>query len=277
MTYQTSTDWTMIRPIRSKRLSHVQHRDPDEPSTDDATRCRMPNAHHAERRSMYRCYVHHDVRCEMRVTINHSVGSHYSKSKHSNMASRNVKIVILTLCAMHMAGAFLPHEGANHRGRSLRMKLFPSDERPLKAEGRVSRRQVLDTSFAAAASGLLLPKYAMADENIPPSSPKATIPTVTLGGGKSSLRISRTIQGYWQLAGGHGIYREVDATENMQAHYDAGITTLDTADIYGPSELIVGKFVKSQPGAIPCTKFCCFRYLEVSFQCHTNFLYHAHK
>ena len=26
--------------------------------------------------------------------------------------------------------------------------------------------------------------------------------------------------------------------------------------------LIVGKFVSSQPKAIPCTKFCCFRYLE---------------
>jgi len=30
----------------------------------------------------------------------------------------------------------------------------------------------------------------------------------------------------------------------------------------GPSELIVGKFAKSQPKAIPCTKFCCFRYLD---------------
>ena len=48
----------------------------------------------------------------------------------------------------------------------------------------------------------------------------------------------------------------------MKAHLDAGISTLDTADIYGPSELIVGKFVKSQPKAIPCTKFCCFRYLQ---------------
>ena len=48
----------------------------------------------------------------------------------------------------------------------------------------------------------------------------------------------------------------------MKAHYDAGITTLDTADIYGPSEQIVGNFMKSQPNAIPCTKFCCFRFLD---------------
>jgi aryl-alcohol dehydrogenase-like predicted oxidoreductase len=48
----------------------------------------------------------------------------------------------------------------------------------------------------------------------------------------------------------------------MEAHFNAGVTTLDTADIYGPSELIVGKFVKDHPAAVPCTKFCCFRFLE---------------
>jgi hypothetical protein len=48
----------------------------------------------------------------------------------------------------------------------------------------------------------------------------------------------------------------------MQEHFKAGITTLDTADIYGPSESIVGNFVKTQPAAVPCTKFCCFRFLD---------------
>ena len=86
------------------------------------------------------------------------------------------------------------------------------------------------------------------------------IPTVTLG--KSDLRVSRTIQGYWQLAGGHGKYREADAVANMEGHFRAGVTTLDTADIYGPSELIMGKFMATQPQAIPCTKFCCFRFLD---------------
>jgi aryl-alcohol dehydrogenase-like predicted oxidoreductase len=93
------------------------------------------------------------------------------------------------------------------------------------------------------------------------------VPKVTLG--NSSLQVSRTIQGYWQLAGGHGQYRETDAIANMMAHYQAGITTLDTADIYGPSEGIVGKFVgnmqsssSSNTDVVACTKFCCFRYLE---------------
>ena len=189
------------------------------------------------------------------------------------MASSSFKAAILVFCGMHTAGAFLPSEGVSHHSRRSRMAIFATDKAPSEAGDQVSRRQVLDTSFAAAASGLLLPKYAMADDAVAPSSPKTAIPTVALGGGKSKLRVSRTIQGYWQLAGGHGSYREVDAIENMQAHYDSGITTLDTADIYGPSELIVGKFVKSQQGAVPCTKFCCFRYLEVSFECHIIMLY----
>jgi len=89
------------------------------------------------------------------------------------------------------------------------------------------------------------------------------VPTVLLG--KSSLSVSRTIQGYWQLAGGHGKYNQGEAIKNMQAHYDAGINTIDTADIYGPSEFIVGKYMKEKPqGVAPvvCTKFCCFAFLS---------------
>ena len=189
----------------------------------------------------------------------------------TNMVSSSQTMMILAFFAMHKdVGAFLSSHELSRHGPTLRMKLFPSDERPLDSENQLSRRQILDASFATAASGLFLPNnYALADEMTARTShPSGTIPTVALG--KSGLRISRTIQGYWQLAGGHGSYREVDAIENMQGHYDAGITTLDTADIYGPSELIVGKFVKSQPGAIPCTKFCCFRYLEVGLRCQTN-------
>ena len=53
----------------------------------------------------------------------------------------------------------------------------------------------------------------------------------------------------------------------MKAHWNAGINTLDTADIYGPSERVVGQFVGQSgnngalPAPVPCTKFCCFRFL----------------
>lgn len=131
-----------------------------------------------------------------------------------------------------------------------------------------SRREAWESAATAAAaaagissSGLWLPGSAHAlDVGSKPASTTSRVPTVRLG--KSSLEVSRTIQGYWQLAGGHGTYREPDAIANMKAHFDVGITTCDTADIYGPSELIIGKYIKEQPKAIPCTKFCCFRYLE---------------
>lgn len=49
-------------------------------------------------------------------------------------------------------------------------------------------------------------------------------------------------QGCWQLAGGHG--REVfDGLEGtLQAFAAAGFTSFDTADIYGPSEQLLGQF-----------------------------------
>lgn len=102
--------------------------------------------------------------------------------------------------------------------------------------------------------------HADGDEITSQTPISSKVPTVQLG--KSNLEVSRTIQGYWQLAGGHGKYNIDDAIKNMEAHYRAGITTLDTADIYGPSEQIMGKFIEKTPGAVPCTKFCCFRYLD---------------
>lgn len=137
-----------------------------------------------------------------------------------------------------------------------------SDPKDLKIQvNLVSRRQTFERLVATTTAGCaaLTPRrtaYADASSVMP----RVNIPTVKLGG--SSLEVSRTIQGYWQLAGGHGRYREADAIANMDAHFKAGITTLDTADIYGPSELIIGKFVASQPRALPCTKFCCFRFLD---------------
>lgn len=123
----------------------------------------------------------------------------------------------------------------------------------------ISRRNVLTKGSAAAA--LLTSVNVNAEEGaISTPNSALTIPTIKLG--NSCLEVSRTIQGYWQLAGGHGKYNIDEAVKNMEAHYKAGITTLDTADIYGPSEQIMGKFVQNTPGAIPCTKFCCFRYLD---------------
>lgn len=120
----------------------------------------------------------------------------------------------------------------------------------------LSRRDCFATAASVSTASLLVPKSAEAAQQA-----TTGVPTIKLG--KSDLEVSRTIQGYWQLAGGHGKYKEADAVSNMEAHFRAGVTTLDTADIYGPSELIMGKFIASQPKkAVPCTKFCCFRFLD---------------
>ena len=101
--------------------------------------------------------------------------------------------------------------------------LFPHED-PLSR--REAWQQALSTAtMTTTASGLLVPQSSLAAETITAT----TVPTVKLG--NSNLEVSRTIQGHWQLAGGHGKIRESDALANMEAHYNSGITTLDTADI----------------------------------------------
>jgi|TARA_B100000809_G_scaffold221990_1_gene230657 aryl-alcohol dehydrogenase-like predicted oxidoreductase len=48
--------------------------------------------------------------------------------------------------------------------------------------------------------------------------------------------------GLWQLAGGHGPIDRETAIESLFDYLDAGYTTLDMADHYGPAEEIYGEF-----------------------------------
>lgn len=104
---------------------------------------------------------------------------------------------------------------------------FAGVSQPFEQE--LSRREAWEkvataAAFTTTASGLVLPNQAsFAVEDLP------KVPSIRLG--ESGLEVSRTIQGYWQLAGGHGRYQEADAIANMEAHLNAGITTMDTADI----------------------------------------------
>ena len=109
--------------------------------------------------------------------------------------------------------------------------------------------------FSSASSEAVLPTSVCSQgQTCVPSS----CPLVKVGG----LSISRLIQGHWQLSDGNIDTRL--AVENIQRHASAGITTLDTADIYGPSEAIIGEFLaaNSTPKIVVCTKFCCFRGLD---------------
>jgi aryl-alcohol dehydrogenase-like predicted oxidoreductase len=56
------------------------------------------------------------------------------------------------------------------------------------------------------------------------------------------LAICRIVNGMWQVAGGHGYIDHKLAIEDMIRYHDAGFTSWDLADIYGPAEDFIGQF-----------------------------------
>jgi aryl-alcohol dehydrogenase-like predicted oxidoreductase len=56
------------------------------------------------------------------------------------------------------------------------------------------------------------------------------------------LPICRLLNGLWQVSGGHGPIDRRAAIEDMLAYHDAGFTTWDLADHYGPAEDFIGEF-----------------------------------
>ena len=56
------------------------------------------------------------------------------------------------------------------------------------------------------------------------------------------LTICRILNGMWQISGAHGRIDREKALASMAAHVDAGFTTWDLADHYGPAEDLVGEF-----------------------------------
>jgi aryl-alcohol dehydrogenase-like predicted oxidoreductase len=62
--------------------------------------------------------------------------------------------------------------------------------------------------------------------------------------------------GAWQLGADWGQVSEEDAHATLSAAVDAGVTFIDTADVYGDgrSEQIIGSFIKGRPGITVATK-----------------------
>ena len=55
-------------------------------------------------------------------------------------------------------------------------------------------------------------------------------------------RICRVLNGMWQVSGGHGPIDPIAAVQSMFGYLDAGFTTWDLADHYGPAEDFIGEF-----------------------------------
>ena len=62
-----------------------------------------------------------------------------------------------------------------------------------------------------------------------------------------TLKICRILNGMWQVAGGHGPIDPNVAVREMIKYHNAGFTTWDLADIYGPAEDFIGAFRQSLP------------------------------
>jgi len=69
--------------------------------------------------------------------------------------------------------------------------------------------------------------------NLPPSSRLQLTP---------DLNICRILNGMWQVSGGHGRINPQEAIQSMFDYLDAGFTTWDLADHYGPAEDFIGEF-----------------------------------
>lgn len=78
------------------------------------------------------------------------------------------------------------------------------------------------------------------------------IPTAALA---PDLQVTQVIKGCWQLSGSHRGDSATDRTSGSEAVQDlgvfarAGITTFDTADHYGPSEQLIGRFLRDAGSA----------------------------
>ncbi|GGO64334.1 aldo/keto reductase [Nonomuraea cavernae] len=74
--------------------------------------------------------------------------------------------------------------------------------------------------------------------------------------GRTGRRVGVVGLGAWQLGADWGDVSEADAFAALEAAADAGVTFVDTADVYGDgrSERIVGQFAKGRPELTVATK-----------------------
>src|SRR5271165_6463675 len=69
-----------------------------------------------------------------------------------------------------------------------------------------------------------------------------TLPTESRCRLTPDLEICRILNGMWQVSGAHGRIDRGRAVDQMFAYHDAGFTTWDLADHYGPAEDLIGEF-----------------------------------
>jgi aryl-alcohol dehydrogenase-like predicted oxidoreductase len=69
-----------------------------------------------------------------------------------------------------------------------------------------------------------------------------TLPAASRFQFTADMEICRILNGMWQVSGAHGAIDPARAVEAMFAYHDAGFTSWDLADHYGPAEDLIGEF-----------------------------------
>lgn len=85
--------------------------------------------------------------------------------------------------------------------------------------------------------------HASTSERVEPRVESKSASLAVVQNGIDKLEICRVINGMWQTSGGWGKIDPNAAVDAMLRHADAGFTTFDMADIYGPAEDIYGMFI----------------------------------
>ena len=72
--------------------------------------------------------------------------------------------------------------------------------------------------------------------------PEVSLPESSQINFAPGLRVCRILNGMWQVSGAHGPIDRAAAIQSMSAYVDAGFTTWDVADHYGPAEDFIGEY-----------------------------------
>jgi aryl-alcohol dehydrogenase-like predicted oxidoreductase len=75
-----------------------------------------------------------------------------------------------------------------------------------------------------------------------------TLPQHAMMPFSADLPICRLLNGMWQVSGAHGPIDRQAALQDMLVYHDAGFTTWDLADHYGPAEDFIGEFRRRLAG-----------------------------
>ena len=78
--------------------------------------------------------------------------------------------------------------------------------------------------------------------------PKVSLPQSSQLQFTPDLRVCRLLNGMWQVSGAHGHIDQAAAIQSMSDYVDAGYTTWDLADHYGPAEDFIGEFRRQMAG-----------------------------